>query len=286
MCEFPPTVVQIKPVRLATLGTNDSSVVEPGSQAVLLPEPWHDLEVVAHSLHDFVEGAFLRWEEIQGARYFIVRDVQVEVAIAIHICQRSRGAATLRGQAGSVSDFREPSPAVVEEETVRSTERSHHQVEIAIAVDVDERSTNRATTFQSETALAGDVLELPIAKVLVEPARSTHSRQKNIRATVAIDVAKRYPGSKGEFAVLEQRIFGYAVNKSDSRIRGGQLCESTSLRFGYFELTPAIAMLVMPGDWYGRRSRTADHENRQSTHQIASSHDRVLTNELAIAAPR
>ena len=124
----------------------------------------------------------------------VVRDVQVERAVAIDVGEGD-GRAALPGRVeAEVAPLGEVALAVVHENRVRPSRREQDQVEIAVAIDVGERGPGRISVAGADAGGCRDVLEPPAAEVAVEGAAAFRAREKHVDEPVAVDIAYRDAG--------------------------------------------------------------------------------------------
>ena len=147
MREPATTVVDVEPIRLSALRPHDRAELGPNLNAVVLAEARGDFEVIVRSAHDLIEAALLRWENVHGVFRLVVGDVKIEISVPIHVGERRRRAPTARGESRHVGGLDEFSVTVVQEQPIGAAERGEEQIEIAITVDVNERSAERLSAL-------------------------------------------------------------------------------------------------------------------------------------------
>ena len=77
-----------------------------------------------------------------------------------------------------------------------------HEIQVAIAVDVGERSPGRIQIRAIHSRCFGDILEFPIAQVAVKLALRTQATEEEITPTISIDITCRDAGT------VEQNLVG------------------------------------------------------------------------------
>src|SRR2546426_6174596 len=91
-----------------------------------------------------------------------------------------------------------------------------------------------------------DVLEAPIAQVLVEGVRALVAREVDVGKAVAVHVAQGYAAALREVTVEERAIERDAVDEADPGPGRRQLGEAGAAALRHPEIAPAVPRLVMP----------------------------------------
>ena len=131
----------------------------------------------------------------------VVAHVHVEVAVEVGIGDRDAGPEALVADARLGGDVPEPAP-VVQEQPVRA-ERGHVQIEVGVAVGVEEGGAH-AAQGEVEADLGCGLAEASLALVLVERAaslrravlaeRAAEVDQEQVLVAVLVDVPEGEPG--------------------------------------------------------------------------------------------
>ncbi len=135
--------------------------------------------------------------------------------------------------------------AVVQKNRVRPAGRQQDQVERAVAVHVGERGAAGVPVARADARRFGDVLELPVAEVLVERAAALRLGEKDVQEAVAVHVAERDAGALPENTVAEQQRIADVILEADARLVRGHRGEPR-VPARHDEVAPAIAGLLMP----------------------------------------
>jgi hypothetical protein len=152
----------------------------------------------------------------------IIRDVQIEIAIAIDVGQRQRG--------GS-EPFREPvtggfgevSGSVIQEQSRAHADPVDQQIEIPVAIDVGQHRARARLVGTGGTAPLGLALETPATAVEVQCVGSLEPREIQVAQPVSIDIPEGHPGAVLQDPVVGHRGFAHRVghgNPRDRRPRG------------------------------------------------------------------
>jgi hypothetical protein len=125
----------------------------------------------------------------------VVGAVEVEIAIAIHVGQRHRGARGVSVQA-TVAFLGPAAVAVVEEEPGACGNAVDQQVEIAVAIDIDQ---HRPGGHLADTGRLAERhgLEAPLSPVAVELVGAVQAAEIEVRAAIAIHITEGHAGSIG-----------------------------------------------------------------------------------------
>ena len=162
----------------------------------------------------------------------IIEQKEVEIAIAVIVepyglrTESAVGNAILRRRFGE-----SPVPVVDEEQVTtcgwnepRRSGNTHIDVEQPVVVDVHEADA-RCPSVRRHACGRGDVLELHVAQVPVQPARHHVARKEDVGLTVVIDVPYRHTSAVVDVRIGQrvQRIAGGdGVGERDPRLRRGQ----------------------------------------------------------------
>jgi len=161
--------------------------------------------------HRLVERALLWRDAVVQVVGFVVRDVHVEAAVAIHVRHRDRCAALPRRIEAEVAMLGEVAFAVVEKNRIRTGGREQDEIERAVAVDVGECGAGRVPVTRADARGLGDVLELPIAAIAVERAASLGLGEEDVGQSVAVHIAESNPRSLAKIAIADEQGFAHGV---------------------------------------------------------------------------
>src|SRR2546421_11116483 len=102
-----------------------------------------------------------------------------------------------------------------------------------------------------------DVLEAPIAQVLIEGVRALVAREVDVRKAVAVDVAQGHAAALREMAVQERAVERDGVDEADPDAGSRELGEARAAGPRPREVAPAIPPLLVPQSPGGRPSPRA-----------------------------
>src|SRR2546422_10059057 len=91
-----------------------------------------------------------------------------------------------------------------------------------------------------------DVLEAPIAQVLVEGVRALVAREVDVRKAVAVDVAQGHAAALREMAVQERAVERDGVDEADPGTGRRELGEAGAAAPRHREVGPAMPRLLVP----------------------------------------
>src|SRR5437879_12101895 len=91
-----------------------------------------------------------------------------------------------------------------------------------------------------------DVLEAPVAQVLVEGVRALVAREIHVGKAVAVHVAQGHAAALGEMAVQERAVERDGVDEADSGPGRRELGEAGAAALPYREIAPAVPCLLAP----------------------------------------
>src|SRR5947207_14579635 len=104
----------------------------------------------------------------QDRNLAIIRDVKVEVTVAVDVGQSERMATGLEDEPGRFGDVFEPAITAIEEAGVWTAQRTNDQVELAVSVDIGKNGAARSLVCAGNASPCGDILEPAISKITVE----------------------------------------------------------------------------------------------------------------------
>ena len=215
-----------------------------------------------HLSHHLVEGATLRRDRIVDVVRLVVRDVEVEPAVAIGVGERDRRASLPGGIQAEIAALREAGRAIVQKDRVRARGRDEYEVQITVPVDVGERGAGREAVTGADARLLRDLLEPEPTDVLVERVASFRAREENVHQSVAIHIAECDTGALSEDPVPDERRVADRVLEGDPAAPPLHLGEpGGAVRCG--KLTPPVVRLLVPR---ARRSRPVGATGGQHRH--------------------
>ena len=154
----------------------------------------------------------------------VVRDVEIQVAVAVDVGEGGGRARPLRGEP-RVAEFVEAARPVPQEDAVASAVYRDDEIEIRVRVEVREHGPARHPVAEAEAVAGAEadieagrrrhIREAPAAEVAVERARSAEAGEEEIRPPVSVDVADRHPLPFREHAVPEARLLANVVAERD-----------------------------------------------------------------------
>ena len=155
----------------------------------------------------------------------VVGDVEIEVAVAIHIsqCQRS-GAESPRQPA--IGHLCEAAFAVIQKRAGAAAQAVHQQIQIAVAVDVGEHAAGRELVRTGDPGPGRDVLEPPIPEVAIEHVVAFKPAEIDVHPAVAIDIAERHTRADFVEAVGGHRGIRQPVAEGNPGVAGLQQREA------------------------------------------------------------
>src|SRR6185503_2827129 len=131
-----------------------------------------------------------------------------------------------------------------------------------------------------------DVLELPVAKVVIECVGAARAREKNVDASVGIDIGQAHPRALRELAVFNQQRVADSIGEWDSGMRGRQQREPGAIPARARECAPAVAVGLMPrGICFGSAAagRESNNDEKERPQRLTSPRTRAVVRS---AAPR
>jgi hypothetical protein len=131
--------------------------------------------------------------------------------------------------------------AVIDEKVGASSQRINEQVQIPVAIDIDERRAGSIEVRATNTCLVSDILEFPIAQVAKKPVSALESAEVEITQAVPIHIPRSDARTAGKDLAAQASFFGECVGKKDSgrfrRQQGKTIFSCT----GRFDFQPAVA---------------------------------------------
>src|SRR6185503_1275144 len=123
------------------------------------------LAAVDHARGDLAAAA-------QNRFHAVIRDVKIEIAVAIDVREGQRMAAGSREETGGGRNVGESAAAEVEEGRVRAAQRDGQEVEPAIAIEVRKGDAFGGLIGAFDARGAGHVLEASMAEIAEQPVGS------------------------------------------------------------------------------------------------------------------
>ena len=216
-----------------------------------------------------IEGALLRRIDVHRGPRLVVGDVQVEVAVAVHIGQRHGHAAAGGAEPGLDGTLGEHAVAVVDEQRHSPAERADQEVQVAVAVDVGEHGAGRVAAGHRDAGRRGDVLEAPVAQVAVQGIRALVAGEVDVGAAVSIHVPQRHAAALRQVTVPERAVERDGVGESNAGAGREQLGEAGPAPGRYAQRAPAVAGLSLPLRAARRRAAAAIDDQRQAANEQA-----------------
>ena len=244
--EVPPAVVQVEPVGVRALLHRHHAVLGPVHGPVVLPEPGDDLEALAHLAHHLIERPLLRRIDVHRGPGLVVGDVEVEATVPVHVGERHGHAAAAGGESRLRRPLREDAVPVVHEQRHAAAQRADQQIEVAVPVHVGEHGAHGVPSGHRDAGPCRDVLEAPIAQVLVEGVRALVAREVDVGEPVAVDVAQSHAAALREMAVEERAVERDGVDEADPGPGRGELGEARAAALPHREVAPAVPCLLPP----------------------------------------
>ena len=177
-----------------------------------LVAPW------GHLPHHLVERPLLRRDRVVDVVGLVVRDVHLEPAVAVDVRGGERGPTTSDRVEAEIAALGESSGTVIYEDRVRTGGREENQVEVAVAVEVDQRRAGRVPVARADARGGRHVRELPTPEVAVESAASFGAGKEQVRAPVTIHVAERDTRSLGKATVADERRIADLILERDTTL--------------------------------------------------------------------
>ena len=155
----------------------------------------------------------------------IIRDVQIEIAIAIDVGQRQRG---------GPEPFREPVPggfgevsgSVIQEQSRAHADPVDQQIEIPVAIDVGQHRARARLVGTGGTAPLGLALETPATAIEVQCVGPLEPCKIQVAQAVSIDIPEGHPGAVLQDPVVGHRGFAHRVGHGNPRDRRGHPSEA------------------------------------------------------------
>ncbi len=144
----------------------------------------------------------------------VVCDVKVEKAISIDVADGQRHAAFAEIQARGKTEF---AFAIVEENVRACANGIDDEVEVAVAIEIDESGASAVDMGEGDAGLSGDVFKFPVAEIAVEHVVSAHAAEIEIAPAIAIHVAGGDAGAVKQDLVCEMAFDREQVGKVDTR---------------------------------------------------------------------
>ena len=282
--EMPFAVIAIEEIGIgalhetvpAQIGAIDDLVVPP----ILLA---HFIPVGPELARDPVEPALRGGDAVDRRVGLVVRDVQIEIAVAIDVGHGDRHAAGRVRQAL----FGEMALPVVQKNRVAAAERDEHEVLIAIAVDVSKGAARRIAARRRDAGTCSDVFEPPVAEIAIQRARAFRAGQEDVRAAIAIHVRETYAGALRQLAITDEERIADGVGEGDPGPRRTKQRESRSQPGARnVECAPTVARLIVPDVGLGRGSGTTGDDERKQAKPLQLSTSPHTSAAVRSAAPR
>ena len=254
--EMPPPIVQVEEIWIRALLQADATEIGAVDQLVIaaigLP---HFVAVGTEAPRHAIERPLLWREAIQRRVCLVVRDVQIQIAVTVHIGEGDAHAPS--GGTQTCGVLAEVSAAIVYEDRVGAAARNEDQVGIPVAIHIGERAPGGIAVGRGHAGARGDFLEVPVTEIAIQRVRAFGAGKEDVRPPVAIHIGEADAGALGERAVLQQQRIADGIGECDPRAlrveQGKPRCMCGRDR----EIAPTIAVDVMPRGVGGRALRRA-----------------------------
>ncbi len=244
LLEVEGSVVQVESIGVRLLHGNLDAVA--GLEPEVPPERLGDPALPVHFDDQVDRRLFIRPQHVGGALGLVIRHVEVEVTVCVHVCERSARAAELRCQSGGLGNLLERAVSSVPEERVRTSECSNEEIQATVAIDVREGGTGRIAVRRADASRFGHFLEAPTAQVSVQGIATLESRKVEVWATVAVIVPDRDTRPHQQVVVLQRGGRRQSVLEGDIGPPSAHRREAGPSPSGHRELPPAIAVRLGP----------------------------------------
>ena len=156
-----------------------------------------------------------------NSRCPIIRHIEIQIAIAVHIGQCHRGGAKLSDQP-AVRGFGEFAFPIVKKEPRANTDAVDEQVEITIAIHICQNSASGILILTGNTCGSGEILKFPISQVAIERVGPIQPAEINVAQPISIDISQRDTGTVEPNLVFCRLRIGKMVSEIDSGLRRSQ----------------------------------------------------------------
>ena len=195
----------------------------------------------------------------------VMRDVQVEVAVAVDIGEGHRRGAGFLGELRT-GDLGETTATVVEEGAGAGAETVDQQVEVAVPVDVGQRASGRELARARDAGRGGDLLELPASKVPVQDVPAVEPAEVDVHPAVAVDIAQGHARAVLEQAVGGDHRVGETVGEADAGVGRPERREARFPGRRDLGLGAAEPFAGLPDERRGREDREAGADDDGERH--------------------
>ena len=216
-------------------------------QIVVLLEFGKDRVLLTNLADDSVEGSIARRKHVHHRRHLVVGDVEVEVPVTVHVCQRHGVTPELRLEAGFLDSLREDAGPVVDEQGVRTAQRRDEKVQVPIAIDVGEDYAGGEPVIDEQSRSLGCVLEAPVAEIAVESVRPVQTPEVDVDPPVPVDVSQGHSGSIGQMPVLYEQVRADVILESDAGLGSRKVREPRGAVTRSTQGPPTVLTFVVPG---------------------------------------
>ncbi len=169
-------------------------------------------------------------EFVAGDDGAVIRDVEIEIGIAIEIAQSDGHGAEALHEAG-LREFGEEAPAVVEEKARAAADGIDEQIEITIRINVGKGCAGGKLAGAGDAGAGGDVLELPAAEVAIEGVVTLKTADIDVAEAVAVDIPEGETGAVLGDAVDGDRARGKDIRESKAGVLRGATTEAGGVAF-------------------------------------------------------
>ncbi len=253
--ELARAIIQVEQVPLGALRSDDATKVGAVLDAVLVLPLGTHLVATACLPDHLIERALCGRKCVERVPRLVGADVQVEVAVAIHIGQGQRRCGEPGGEPAFLRRIGEMTAPIVRPQLDRPAQCPGKEVEVAVAVHVGKRRAHQGQTGDRQAAGRRDVREPESPVVAVQRRRSLHRREEHVGQPVTRHVAERDAGAEDQVSVRQRTFIVDVVAMVDARGRRAQLRESGAPARRNVKRAPANIPFVVPAGVNGRRAR-------------------------------
>jgi len=143
-------------------------------------------------------------------------DVEVEVAVAVHIGERHRRATEGGREAGPIGCLAELSSTVVLEKADAVVEGGHKQVQIPVLIKVGKDRTGGVLTRAVDPGVRECPFESPVAEIAKEGVGGFKPAEIQITKAVTVDVAGRHARAVQEIPIENGTVPGDVVGEGNA----------------------------------------------------------------------
>ena len=220
----------------------------------------------------------LRVGHVHQSARAIIRDIKVQITVAIEVAQRQRHSAFARIEDGKIPGFGEAAFAVVNENVRAAAEGIDDEVQIAVAIQIDQRGAGGRQIRTGHACRLSNVLKFPMAQVAVEAVPTVEAAKIQVAPTIPVDVPRRDARAVEQDLIGEMPLRGELISEENPGAVRRQQRESgfSVLRDGEFGapiMRPRLpVVLIRRGDALGQASEQG--QTGQAEHSTKAGSDR------------